>query len=281
MLRYMPDIPLFNRAISFYLRNYFLFKEFFLLRFYRTKWRGHHALKQNPLISIYIPTYNRGQILINRAINSVLRQTYKNYELIIADDGSVDDTKNLVHQISDPRIKYICVSRKKYRYPNKAIYHWLAGPVTAANAALTVCKGEWIARIDDDDEWLPTHLENLLRHANSNDFEFVSSDIEIIENGVIRVVTGFDDPRDQTGIGATQTWLYKSYLKFFRYNINCWRKSYFRVNDTDVAQRMYLAGVKIGYLHEVTAKIEPRPDESSIGSKAYLQNSMKYEKFYG
>ncbi len=280
MLRYLPDNIFFNITISFILKNYFYLKESILLRVYRLTWNSIYNETNNPLISVYIPTYNRGEILLSRAIKAVLSQTYRNFELIIADDGSMDNTKNLVLQIQDPRIRYISVSRKKYRYPNKAFYHWLAGPVIAANAALSACKGDWIARIDDDDEWTPDHLEKLLNHAISGDYEFVSSDLEIVENGVSRIVTGFSDPKDPTGIGATQTWLYKSYLKFYKYNINCWRKSYFRVNDTDLQQRIYLSGVKIGYLPEVTAKIEPRPGEEKIGSAAYLSNEKKYENFY-
>jgi hypothetical protein len=77
-----------------------------------------------------------------------------------------------------------------------------------------------------------------------------------------------------------QTWLYRNYLRSFKYNINCWRKSYFRVNDTDLGQRFYLSGVRIGFLNRVTAMIRPRPDEKFIGSRAYSSDPEKYEDKY-
>lgn len=235
---------------------------------------------KDPLVSILIPTYNRGTILKERALPSILRQTYSNFEVLLIDDGSTDDTKRIVDDLNDPRIKYLKISRDAYRYPNKSIYHWFAGPVEALNSGLKLVSGTWIARIDDDDYWLPDHLENLLRFATENRFEFVSSDILIRDSKGDRLVTAFDNPLDPTGIGATQTWLYRAELNFFKYNINCWRKKYFRVNDTDLQLRIWRAGVRIGYLRQVTAYIEPRPDEIYVGSKAYIQDAAKYESFY-
>ncbi len=281
MLRYLPDNKAANKSVSFILKYYYLATESALLAYNRRKIAKASKLKKNSrLVSILLPTFNRSYLLRDRAIRTVLEQTYLDFELIIADDGSTDDTKDIVHAIDDQRIKYIYVDRKSYRYPNQAIYHWFAGPVVALNAALSVASGNWIARIDDDDEWTKEHLEVLVSFAEKNNFEFVSSDLLIFEDKSQKIVTPFDDPSDMTGIGATQTWLYRSYLSFFKYNINCWRKSYFRVNDTDLQQRMYLSGVKIVYLPKVTAMIRPRPDESLIGSKAYLSDTKKYEDFY-
>ena len=279
MLRYLPDSPFYNRSISTILKSAYSFAEPAKLKILRLTKSSNSSLA-NPKISIITPTYNRAKILKHRAIPSVLEQSYRNFEFIIVDDGSTDDTKEVIQSFGDERIRYFKTDRSSYRYPNVAIYHWFAGPVVALNAGLSQVKGDWIARIDDDDEWTPDHLESLLNFANSANCEFVSSDLLMLENGGERVVTPFSDPADYTGIGATQTWLYRSYLASFRYNINCWRKSYFRVNDTDLQQRLYSAGVRIGYLPKVTAIIRPRPDEHHIGSRAYLQNAEHYEKFY-
>ena len=62
--------------------------------------------KENPLISILLPTFNRSKILKKRAIKTVLNQSYRNFELIIVDDGSTDDTKKVVNKIKDKRIVY-------------------------------------------------------------------------------------------------------------------------------------------------------------------------------
>ncbi len=93
MLRYLPDNIFFNITISFILKNYFYLKESILLRVYRLTWNSIYNETNNPLISVYIPTYNRGEILLSRAIKAVLSQTYRNFELIIEKNVSMDKTK--------------------------------------------------------------------------------------------------------------------------------------------------------------------------------------------
>ena len=75
-----------------------------------------------------------------------------------------------------------------------------------------------------------------------------------------------DNPR----IGGTSTWLYRSYLRFIKYDINCWRKDWNRVNDVDFSQRVFKAGVRMGFLEELLAFVHPRPGENTVGLDAYL-----------
>lgn len=281
MLRYLPDNLKINAIVSFFLKYYSLYFGKVTIAFSRLLYRDEEFNKSNPLISVHIATYNRADILLSRAIRSVLSQTYKNIELVIVDDGSSDNTEELVKSLKNDSIKYKKISRAKYRYPNKALYHWFTGSTMAANAGLDMCTGAWIARLDDDDEWTEDHLEKLLKYAQAGNHEFVSSAIRFFEGS--RTWDGYlsEDNRDHTGIGAVQTWLYRGYLKKYKYNINCWRKNYFKVNDTDLAQRFFLIGVRIGFLHDITAIIRPRPGEDFVGSKAYTSNTSKYEEFYG
>ena len=74
--------------------------------------------------------------------------------------------------------------------------------------------------------------------------------------------------------------MYASYLNFFRYNINSWRKKINRVNDSDIQERFMKVGIKICYLNKVTCVIKPRPNEKQIGIKAYLENEKKFLKKY-
>ena len=231
----------------------------------------------NPLISVYCPTYNRSQLLIDRAVKSVLAQTYTNFEFIIIGDHCTDDTEESLSKIKDSRIKFYNLPYRRKRYPPTADNHWFAGPVVPANEALSRVNGEWIARIDDDDEWHPKHLEILLKHALKHKLEFVSGDIETIQFGEKKVIRAKDE---SPPIGGTQTWLYRSYLKFFKYNIDCWRKSWNRVNDYDLQDRMYHAGVKIGYVNKVVTFVYPRPGDETISSKAYRSKPKEIEKFY-
>jgi glycosyltransferase involved in cell wall biosynthesis len=231
----------------------------------------------SPLVSVYTPTYNRAEILMERAVKSVLAQSYRNFEFIIIGDHCSDRTEELVRSIPDPRIRFHNIPKRGYRYPPTAENHWLVGPVVAANTALGMVQGEWIARIDDDDIWTDDHLEVLLNFAMEGDYEFVSSSYVAEKNGLRYIVDVKDEvPR----IGGTQTWLYRSYLKFMKYNIHCWRKSWNRVNDTDLQERICKAGIRTGFLDMVTCYVLPRPGESTIGLAAYREQQEQKEEQY-
>ncbi len=105
-----------------------------------------------PLISVIIPTYNR-DYTITRALHSVLKQTYKNMEILVVDDGSTDDTNEIVAKYSDKRIKYIRHEVNK-------------GEVGARNTGIRNAIGKYIAWLDSDDEWLESKLEEQLNHMN-------------------------------------------------------------------------------------------------------------------
>lgn len=94
------------------------------------------------LVSVIIPTYNR-ETLVCRAIQSVLNQSYQNFEIIVVDDGSSDNTAEIV---------------KNYIPKTKYIYQENAGASAARNKGIDLAKGEWIAFLDSDDEWLPDKL---------------------------------------------------------------------------------------------------------------------------
>ena len=220
-----------------------------------------------PLISVYVPTYNRGQLLVDRAVKSVLEQTYKNFEFIIIGDCCTDNTADLISQIDDPRLRFYNLPQKSGGYPDTPECRWFAGPVVAANKALKSIQGKWIARLDDDDIWTPDHLEVLLRFAQRGNYEFVSA-VYIAERFGKKIVV--DAENDHPRIGGTQTWLYRSYLCFFKYNIHCWRKKWDKVNDTDLQNRIYKAGTRMGFLNQVVAYVLPRPGEDTIGLEAYV-----------
>ncbi len=98
----------------------------------------------SPLVSVVITTFNREQTL-TRSINSVLSQTFKNFEIIVVDDGSADGTRNL---LSD----YIGKEQIRYFYQNNK------GAGAARNLGIKKAKGKYIAFQDSDDEWLPEKL---------------------------------------------------------------------------------------------------------------------------
>lgn len=115
----------------------------------------------NNLISIVLPTYNRGYVL-EKAINSVINQTYDNWELIVVDDASVDNTKDVMGRFSDSRIKYICESQNR-------------GANYCRNLGVNNSKGNYIAFLDSDNYWEKNKLEVQLKEINAaeDDVAFV------------------------------------------------------------------------------------------------------------
>jgi len=109
---------------------------------------------QRPLISIYMPTWNRQQLAI-RAIKSVLRQDYDNWEMIIVDDcsSSYEQLQKFVEELGDTRVKYV------HNDVN-------SGACAVRNQAILQSTGEFITGIDDDDEWTPNRLSIFLAHKH-------------------------------------------------------------------------------------------------------------------
>lgn len=100
-------------------------------------------------ISVVIPTYNR-EATIGNSIQSILNQTWRNFEIIIVDDGSTDDTYQVVEAFADDRIRYVYMDQN-------------GGASRARNAGIRLAKSEFIAFLDSDDEWLPTKLEKQMQ----------------------------------------------------------------------------------------------------------------------
>lgn len=119
-------------------------------------------------ISVVIPTYNRCR-LIERAIRSVLAQTYKNVEIIVVDDGSTDDTEEVVKRIESDALIYI-------KQDN-------AGACVARNRGIEEASGELIAFLDSDDEWFPEKLEKQLKHMVTQNDEISVCNYTIEKEG--------------------------------------------------------------------------------------------------
>ena len=115
-----------------------------------------------------MPSYNTS-IYISETIESVLFQTYPYWELIIVDDGSTDDTDNIVKPfLDDRRIKYLKNDRN-------------SGAAVSRNRALKEAKGKWIAFLDSDDLWLPEKLEKQLQFMLNNGYHFSYTNYEEID----------------------------------------------------------------------------------------------------
>jgi glycosyltransferase involved in cell wall biosynthesis len=117
-------------------------------------------MQLDPLFSVIIPTYNREEF-IKFAIQSVIDQTFKSWELIIIDDGSTDNTKDIVQEyLSDSRIKYVYQENQERS--------------ASRNNGVNIAHGKWICFLDSDDQFLSTHLqvfsENIKEHKHIHFF---------------------------------------------------------------------------------------------------------------
>lgn len=121
-------------------------------------------------VSVIIPAYN-GEKCLERAVKSVLNQTFKDFEIIIVDDGSVDSTRNIVEKLieEDNRIQYL--------YQKNS-----GGPASPLNTGIGVSKGEVIAFLEQDDEWLPEKLQKQINLLESEDNLSIVSCGALIKN---------------------------------------------------------------------------------------------------
>jgi glycosyltransferase involved in cell wall biosynthesis len=97
-----------------------------------------------PAVSVVLPTYNRAPLL-GRSIRSVLEQSYTDFELVVVDDGSTDETEGVVKAFDDPRVRYVALGRN-------------AGAAAARNAGIRLARGRFLAFQDSDDEWAASKL---------------------------------------------------------------------------------------------------------------------------
>lgn len=123
-----------------------------------------------PTFSVIIPTYN-SEKFIEETIQSVLNQTFQDFELIIVDDGSKDDTRHIINKYkeSDPRIKVITT-------PNSG------GPATPTNIGINMARGSYVAFLDHDDSWEKHKLEKLHTiFSQHDDIGFVLSNVRVYD----------------------------------------------------------------------------------------------------
>lgn len=135
----------------------------------------------NDLVSIITPSYNTARF-IAETINSVLAQTYTNWEMIIVDDCSKDDTDAVVATFADPRIRYLKNEKN-------------SGAAVSRNRALREAKGKWIAFLDSDDLWDSTKLEKQIRFMEENDYHFSYTNYREVDDNGVSLGTAWTGPK--------------------------------------------------------------------------------------
>jgi len=148
------------------------------------------------LVSVIMPVYN-SELYLKEAIDSILNQTYKDFEFIIVDDGSTDNSKNIIEQYSDNRI--VKIFQENTGYPQ------------AVNNGLNIARGKYIARMDSDDICHPKRLEKQILFLDQNqNYAFVGCRLNqfITPRGYIakRKKISYQDNRKNVNSWLDETW---------------------------------------------------------------------------
>lgn len=141
--------------------------------------------KENELVSVVIPAFNR-EYIIKDCIESVLKQSYQNLEVIVVDDCSSDHTVDVVHAIGDPRIQCFPLSQNR-------------GACYARNFGAEQANGRYIAFQDSDDIWLSTKIEEQMEYLKEGNFDVVFCGMDRItmdQKHFYYPQNGFDENKD-------------------------------------------------------------------------------------
>ncbi len=219
----------------------------------------------DPLVTIRIPTFNRGRLAVERSIASALAQTYGNIEIVVVGDGATPETVDAVTSVRDPRLRFENLPRPTY--PADPERRWQVAGTYATNHGLELARGAWIAPLDDDDEFTPDHVEVLLAVALEHRLELVyGQSLMEMSDGTWGLVGSWPPAQGAFCHGSV---LYAADLKFFRYDPDAWRLN--EPGDWNMWRRMLEAGVRMGRVEHVVyrhyAEARHRPDAGEQASE--------------
>lgn len=222
--------------------------------------KGKSVSADAPKVSVIIPAYNIAPY-IAETLDSVIAQTFKNYEIIVVNDGS-KDTADLETALA-PFFDQIIYGKQAN-----------AGASVARNSAISLARGELLAFLDGDDVWFPRFLESQVNYLESNNLEMVYCDAKIFGEELFEGRSFMKDSPSDGKVTATSlinatcnvitsgTVLKKDLLeKFGTFDIEIPR-----AQDFDLWFRLSKSGARIGYQREVLLKYRVRPDNLSGSS---------------
>lgn len=196
-----------------------------------------------PLVSIPIPTYHSPDTLCDRALASVLDQTYSNWEAIVVGDHCTDDTAERVRGIGDARISYHNLPVRE-RDPNDPWESWAVRGSVPRSTGIEMARGRWIAPLSHDDAWDPGHLSTMLAEARAQRAEVAYSRMRVVraEDPSLPVIRTVGAYPPKLGEWGWQSAIFHSGLRFLRYDRTCAFAS--EPNDWNLARRAWEAGVR-------------------------------------
>lgn len=222
-------------------------------------------MQNNPLVSVIMATFNEPKNFIEESISSILNQTHRNLELLIADDSTSVETINIIDDFA-AKDNRVVVIRKPQRM----------GFVNALNEAINIAKGDFIARMDGDDCCYPQRLEKQLKYAEDNpEIDLFGGNIDIVdENGDIKSERRY--PTSE--IAIKKMFMFRSPFAhptvMFRRSVmdngNRYNPKYKKDEDLDLFLRLYKQGYRFGNTSEkllryrVVGDITQKRDRSQL-----------------
>ena len=206
-----------------------------------------------PLVSIVIPTYDNPPGLRDVSLPSALNQTYPHVEVVVVGDGAAPETAAAIEAVGDDRIRYF---NRPIRgpYPDDPEQRWRVAGGPPFNDAVALASGAWLAPLDDDDAFLPDHVERLLDHARTTQAELAYGLIRQHRPGGVTDTLGAFPPR--WGEFTLQATIYLAGLgEIFATELAdaVFEEPY----DWSLARRMIRAGVRFSMLEEVVLEYYP------------------------
>jgi Glycosyl transferase family 2 len=206
----------------------------------------------DPLVSVVIPTWDRVDTLIERAIPSALGQTHSNIEVIVVGDASPARVEQAVTALADPRVTFHNLTHRG-PYDDDHYRSWLASGTPGLNAGVALARGLWIAPLGDDDEFEPNHVELLLGKARKRRLEFVYGRGRVLLPDGRETLLGEFPPRlTQIGLQAA---VFHAGLSFLELELG--HALFGKPNDWGLVHRMLRIGVRMGMVDETTVVYHP------------------------
>lgn len=205
-----------------------------------------------PLVSVCIATYNNTELLLERALPSVLAQTYERIEVVVVGDGAAPEVERAVKRVGDQRVRYSNLTVRG-PYPEAPQDRWFVAGGPPRNEATRLARGRWIASMDDDDESMPDRIELLLGAARGRDLEFCYGQIERRDSdGSMSQLCDFPPALGKVGL---QAGIMHAGLRFIQAELG---DALFRLpGDWSRIRRMMRVGVRIGMIPDVVVAYFP------------------------
>ncbi len=202
-----------------------------------------------PLVTVRIATWNRAELLVERALTTLLAQGYERWEAIVVGDACTDDTGERIAALGDPRIRFVNLPVRG-PYPDDPQERWLVAGIPGMNLGARLAAGTWIAPLDDDDEWEPDHLEVLLDAARREEAELAYGRLRGVHHDPpVDIEIGTWPPR--IGDFGFQGAIYNAALRDFGYDPAC--RHVGEPGDWNLARRMWEAGVRFTFVDRVVS----------------------------